>query len=93
MMGTVPLLAVWWVWIGLALIFGLLALMVPKSFFLGCTLAALFMTIVSYVLPTAGTRALLAAFIGLSLLCWALLRLGLRSRSGGARLARRNRKE
>ncbi|MAM24090.1 MAG: hypothetical protein CML55_01725 [Rhodobacteraceae bacterium] len=90
MAGTGSLPAVWWLWIILALLFGVLALRVPKTFFLGCALAALVMTIVTYVLPGSGLLAMLAVFGGLVLMFWSGLRLALRSRRGGARPARRD---
>lgn len=86
----VDYLTFWWVWVSIALLLGLIEILLPGNIFLGFALGALAMVPVVFLLPEAGTSLLLAAFAGLSLLCWIALRLVFRKQSSGARIVTRD---
>lgn len=86
----VDYLTFWWVWVSIALLLGLIEILLPGNIFLGFALGALAMVPVVLLLPDAGTSLLLAAFAGLSLLCWIALRLVFRKQSSGARIVTRD---
>ncbi|NOR31858.1 MAG: hypothetical protein GQ539_12295 [Sulfitobacter sp.] len=79
-------LTLWWVWMSIALILGLIEILLPGNIFLGFALGALAMVPVVLLLPAASTSLLMAIFAGLSLLCWIILRAVFRRQSSGARI-------
>lgn len=83
-------LTLWWIWISVALILGLVEVMLPGNIFLGFALGALAMVPVVLALPIAGTPLLLAIFAGLSLAAWIILRVVFRKQSSGARIVTRD---
>jgi len=80
----------WWVWVSVALLLGLVEILVPGNIFLGFALGALAMVPVVLVLPGAGVSLLLALFAGLSLLGWIVLRVVFKRQSSGARIVERD---
>jgi inner membrane protein len=82
-------LTLWWVWVSIALILGLIEILLPGNIFLGFALGALAMVPV-VLLPGASTSLLVAVFAGLSLLCWIILRAVFRRQSSGARIVTRD---
>jgi inner membrane protein len=83
-------LTLWWVWVSIALILGLIEILLPGNIFLGFALGALAMVPVVLLLPGASTSLLVAVFAGLSLLCWVILRVVFRRQSSGARIVTRD---
>lgn len=83
-------LTLWWVWVSLALLLGLVEILLPGNIFLGFALGALAMVPVVLALPAAGVSLLLAVFAGLSLLAWIVLRVVFRKQSSGARIVERD---
>ena len=80
----------WWVWVSVALLLGLVEILVPGNIFLGFALGALVMVPVVLVLSGAGVSLLLALFAGLSLLGWIVLRVVFKRQSSGARIVERD---
>ncbi len=83
-------LTLWWIWISVALILGLIEVMLPGNIFLGFALGALAMVPVVLALPGVGTSLLIAIFAGLSLAAWIVLRVIFRKQSSGARIVKRD---
>lgn len=83
-------LALWWVWVCLALAFGVVEVLLPTWVFLGFALGALAMALVVVLFPSLSTAALLALFALLSLLGWIFLRQVFRRQSSGARIVTRD---
>jgi membrane protein implicated in regulation of membrane protease activity len=83
-------LTLWWIWISVALILGLIEVMLPGNIFLGFALGALAMVPVVLALPGVGTSLLIAIFAGLSLAAWIVLRVVFRKQSSGARIVTRD---
>ncbi len=84
------LLTLWWVWMCLALMLGVIELLLPGNIFLGFALGALAMVPVVLSLPQASVALLLAIFAGLSLIGWIILRLVFRRQSSGTRIVKRD---
>jgi len=84
------LLQIWWVWICLALVLGLIELLAPATIFLGFALAAFVMALVVFVLPGLAAPVLLAVFAFLSLVAWIVLRMAFRKQTSGARIVTRD---
>ena len=80
----------WWVWVSVALVLGLVEVLAPGNIFLGFALGALAMVPVVLIMPGAGVSLLLALFAGLSLLCWIILRIVFKRQSSGARIVERD---
>ena len=80
------LLALWWVWICIALALGVVELLAPGFIFLGFALGAMAMALVVVLLPGLGVPMFLALFAILSLIGWLVLRRGFRKQSSGARI-------
>lgn len=80
----------WWVWVSVALILGLVEILAPGNIFLGFALGALAMVPVVLIMPGAGVSLLLALFAGLSLLGWIILRIVFKRQSSGARIVERD---
>ena len=80
----------WWVWVSVALILGLVEVLAPGNIFLGFALGALAMVPVVLIMPGAGVSLLLALFAGLSLLGWIILRIVFKRQSSGARIVERD---
>jgi|AntAceMinimDraft_12_1070368.scaffolds.fasta_scaffold137080_2 membrane protein implicated in regulation of membrane protease activity len=83
-------LTLWWIWISVALILGLIEVILPGNIFLGFALGALAMVPVVLAIPGAGTSLLLAIFAGFSLAAWIILRVLFRKQSSGARIVKRD---
>jgi inner membrane protein len=84
------LMTLWWVWLSLALILGVVEVLLPGNIFLGFALGALAMVAVVLALPMASVALLAAVFAGLSLAAWVLLHFVFRRQSSGARIVRRD---
>ncbi|WP_293573629.1 hypothetical protein [Phaeobacter sp.] len=78
------LLDLWWVWIALAIVFGIVELLVAGFLFLGFALGALATALILLVLPSASLTlpVLLMIFAALSLVAWLLLRRTFRGPAG-----------
>lgn len=83
-------LTVWWVWVGFALLLGIVEILVPSFFFLGFSIGALVLAAMlgftPAVLAGLSASALIAVFAGLSLVAWLALRYFFRRQSSGARI-------
>ena len=79
-------LSLWWMWICIALVVGLIELLAPGFIFLGFALGALVMAAVVYVVPGLSVPVMLALFAILSLLAWIVLRQLFKRQSSGARI-------
>ncbi|MBB4175734.1 NfeD family protein [Sulfitobacter noctilucicola] len=83
-------LTLWWVWISIALVLGVIELLAPGFIFLGFALGAVFIAGVVALFAWSNIPALLALFAVLSLLSWIGLRAVFRSQSSGARIVTRD---
>jgi membrane protein implicated in regulation of membrane protease activity len=83
-------LTLWWIWLSLALILGLVEVLLPGNIFLGFALGALGMVPMVLVFSDPNTSFLLALFAGLSLAAWVILRVVFRYQSSGARIVTRD---
>ena len=83
-------LALWWVWIALALVLGIVEILLPSFFFLGFSLGALLVGLLLALAPglMAGLSqaAIIAVFAVLSLATWLVLRLVFRKQSSGSKI-------
>ncbi len=83
-------LATWWVWIALAMLFGIVEVLVPSFFFLGFSIGAILMGLALLVFPALVTglsvSAMIAIFAGLSLAAWLALRLAFKRQSSGSKI-------
>lgn len=79
-------LSLWWMWICIALVVGLIELLAPGFIFLGFALGALVMAAVVYVVPGLSVPLMLALFAILSLMAWIALRQIFKHQSSGARI-------
>lgn len=86
----VDYLSLWWAWICIALVLGVVELLVPGFIFLGFAIGALVMAGVVAVFAGINVPALLAIFAILSLLAWIGLRIAFRHQSSGARIVTRD---
>lgn len=80
------LLSIWWVWLCLAFLLGIIELIVPAAIFLGFAIGALAMAVLVAIVTPVNTAALLAVFAALSLVAWIALKLVFRRQSSGARI-------
>lgn len=83
-------LTLWWAWICIALVLGMVELLAPGFIFLGFALAAVIMAGVVAVFTGINIPALLALFAVLSLISWIALRRAFRNQSSGARIVTRD---
>jgi len=83
-------LALWWVWICIALALGILELLAPGFIFLGFAIGAMVVAVLVAVISIPNTAALLAIFAILSLMAWIGLRATFRKQSSGARIVTRD---
>lgn len=83
-------LSLWWMWICIALVVGLIELLAPGFIFLGFALGALVMAAVVFVVPGLSVPLMLALFAILSLISWILLRQIFKRQSSGARIVTRD---
>lgn len=83
-------LSLWWMWICIALVVGLIELLAPGFIFLGFALGALVMAAVVFVAPGMSVPLMLALFAILSLISWILLRQIFKRQSSGARIVTRD---
>jgi membrane protein implicated in regulation of membrane protease activity len=83
-------LSLWWAWICIALVLGMIELLAPGFIFLGFAIGAVVMAGVVAVFAGINTPALLALFAILSLLAWIGLRMAYRNQSSGARIVTRD---
>lgn len=79
-------LTLWWVWISIALLLGMVELLVPGFIFLGFAIGALVMAGIVAALTLTNIPALIALFAGLSLIAWIALKMMFRNQSSGARI-------
>ncbi len=86
----VDFLTLWWVWLSLALLLGVVEVLLPGNIFLGFALGALIMVGVVLALPDRPVALLLAVFAGLSLIAWVVLHFVFRRQSSGTRIVRRD---
>ena len=83
-------LSLWWVWVCVALVLGVVELLVPAYIFLGFSVGALIMAGVVVFFPLMNPTALVALFAVLSLIAWIILRILFRKQSSGARIVTRD---
>ena len=83
-------LSLWWVWICIALVLGVVELLAPGFIFLGFAIGALIMAGIVIVFAGISVPALLALFAILSLVAWIGLRQVFRNQSSGARIVTRD---
>ena len=79
-------LSIWWAWIAVALVFGLIEVLSPGFIFLGFALGALVTGVLVGIGFTASAPVLLAVFSVISLLCWIGLRFAFRRQSSGSKI-------
>ncbi|WP_432816829.1 NfeD family protein [Sulfitobacter sp. JB4-11] len=84
------LLSLWWMWICIALVVGLIELMAPGFIFLGFALGAMVMAGVVFLAPGLSIPLMLALFAILSLVAWIVLRQVFKRQSSGARIVTRD---
>ena len=81
------IVGIWWVWLSLALLLGIVEIMMPGFIFLGFALGAIVMALLVAILPnTLGAPVAIAIFAGLSLIAWIALRVGFRKQGSDARI-------
>ena len=81
------IVGIWWVWLSLALLLGIVEIMMPGFIFLGFALGAVVMAVLVAFLPnTLGAPVAIAIFAGLSLIAWIALRIGFRKQGSDARI-------
>lgn len=83
-------LSLWWVWVCVALVLGVIELLVPAYIFLGFSVGALIMAGIVAFFPLMNPTALLAIFAILSLVVWIILKTLFRKQSSGARIVTRD---
>ncbi|KIN60827.1 hypothetical protein Z945_1806 [Sulfitobacter noctilucae] len=83
-------LTLWWVWISIALVLGVVELLAPGFIFLGFAIGALAIAAVVSIIAFTNVPALLALFAILSLVAWVALRVAFRNQSSGARIVTRD---
>lgn len=80
------LLSLWWVWLAMALVLGLVELLAPAFIFLGFSVAALVMAVLAALgLLPATPAAMLAVFAVLALVAWIGLRVFFKPRTANAK--------
>lgn len=83
-------LALWWVWLTIAMGLGIVEILAPGFIFLGIALGAAILSLILLVVPDVlagiGFSALMALFGALSLASWLGLRLVFRNQSSGAKV-------
>lgn len=84
------ILSIWWVWIAIALILGLVELLVPSFIFLGFSLGAVVTAALVGLGYAPSLPVALALFACVSLLAWVGLRFVFRNQSSGARIVRKD---
>lgn len=80
------LLNIWWLWIAIALVLGLIELFAPSFIFLGFSIGALATGLVVLFATPGSAASLLAIFAVLSLVGWVGLRLAFKKQSSGAKI-------
>ncbi|MEM9969320.1 MAG: hypothetical protein AAF755_14705 [Pseudomonadota bacterium] len=81
-------LSLWWVWICIALVLGVIELLAPAFIFLGFAIGAVVVAVIVAIVSFTNIPALLALFATLSLIAWVALKLLFRRQSSGARVIR-----
>lgn len=84
------LLSIWWVWVCIAIAFGIIEVLAPTEIFLGFAVGAGIMAILTALFTFTSTSMILAIFGGLSLLAWIILRVAFRRQTSGARIVTRD---
>lgn len=85
-MGFATLFSLWWVWLALALVLGIIEVLVTGFIFLGFGLAAVVMMLLHLIFEMAiSLPAKFALFAGMSLVGWYVLRHFFRSPSGSVK--------
>ena len=80
------LLNIWWLWIAIALVLGLVELFAPAFIFLGFSIGALATGLVVLFATPGSPSGLLAIFAILSLVSWVALRFAFKKQSSGAKI-------
>ena len=84
------LLGIWWLWVAIALVLGLVEVLAPGFIFLGFALGALATAGLVGLSGALSAPLLLAFYAGVSLLAWIGLRFAFRRQSSGARIITRD---
>lgn len=79
-------MTIWWVWISIALLLGVVELLLPGFIFLGFAIGAVFIAGIVAVVSFGNVPALFALFAALSLVSWIALKVLFRKQSSGARI-------
>lgn len=84
------LLSIWWLWIAIALVLGLIELVAPSFIFLGFSLGALATSAFVGLSEAPSPPVLFAFFAVVSLLSWIGLRFAFRGHSNNAKVITRD---
>ena len=84
------LLSIWWLWVAIALVLGLIELIAPSFIFLGFALGALATSALVGLGYATSAPMLLAVFATVSLLAWIGLRFAFRRQSSDAKIITRD---
>ncbi|HEY9039139.1 MAG TPA: hypothetical protein VIN05_09400 [Roseovarius sp.] len=83
---TIPLWALWWVWMAAALLLAMVEIVLPGFLFLGFAIGAALVGLLLIAAPLLlGLPLLLVLFAALSLIAWAVLRRVFSFRHGQVR--------
>ncbi len=80
------LLGIWWLWIAIAIVLGLIELVAPSFIFLGFSLGALATSAFVGLADVPSPPVLMAFFAVVSLLAWVGLRVAFRRQSSDAKI-------
>lgn len=83
-------LGIWWVWVALAFILGIVEVFAPAYIFLGFALGALATALFVAVASGPTAAVVIAIFAVASLLAWVCLRVVFKKQSSGARIVTRD---
>ncbi|WP_295316411.1 hypothetical protein [Roseobacter sp.] len=84
------LLSLWWIWVAVALVLGIIEVLAPGFIFLGFALGALVTAALVAFGYVPSAAVLFAVFGGVSLLAWVGLRFAFRGQTSGARIVTRD---
>lgn len=84
------LLSIWWLWVAIALVLGLIELVAPSFIFLGFSLGALATSAYVGLADVPSPSVLFAFFSVVSLLAWVGLRFAFRRQSSDAKIITRD---
>lgn len=83
-------LGIWWVWVALAFILGIVEVFAPAYIFLGFALGALATALFVAVASGPAAAVVIAVFAVASLLAWVCLRVVFKKQSSGASIVTRD---